>query len=225
VSRKYRTVIPLSLLISFIGSCSTPAVGTTIPETAPTDPPAPLTIDGTIHPGEWDQAEFHEMSDGSELYLLQEGDIIFLAVDGTRRDALGANIFLQKGDNVRIMHISAALGTADYEFDGESWSLIRNFDWKHRTVGNSEIALAERQAYQELESWSAPNVYTGTTNHLEMQLDLGEGAYQIAVSLLRSSTDLRFVWPDGVTDDTTKAFSDGLTETINLNPESWHQIQ
>ena len=122
------------------------------------------------------------------------------------------------------MHISAALGTAEYNWDGEKWSLIRNFDWQHRTLGNGDLALAEREAYYKEEGWSAPNARTGTANNLEMQLKLASGKQRLAVSLIRSSSNIRTVWPADLGDDTETPFSDGLPINLSVEPDKWYLI-
>jgi hypothetical protein len=191
-------------------------------ENTPT--PSPLVIDGSIQPGEWDEAEHFTTSDGSDLYLLREGDLLYLAVDGSTTRTLGGNIFLAQGERVRIMHISAALGTAEYHQDGENWSIVRNFEWKHRLSNNSEAALAERQVYQDQEGWSAPNANTGTPDHLEMQIELGTKPNQMAISLFRSYSNTRLLWPDGISDDAGETFSDGLPASLDLDPNTWYLI-
>lgn len=218
-------VMSLILLILTSG-CRSVITETSLPEPTPenTPTPSPLTIDGTIYSGEWDLAERYHLTDSSNLYLLQKGDSLYLAVEGSTSHMLGGNIFLAQGDMVNILHISAALGTAEYIHDGESWSLVRNFEWKHRTSNNSEAALAERQAYQDLEGWSAPNANTGTPNHLEMQILLGSEPAYLRLSLFRSNSNTRLVWPAENPDDSGKTFSNGLTSSLYLEPENWYHI-
>lgn len=214
------------LLLILISGCRSIITETPLPEPTPenTPTPSPLEIDGTIYPGEWNLAESNQLTDSSNLYLLQSGDILYLAVEGSTSHLLGGNIFLAQGDTVRILHISAALGTAEYIQDGESWSLVRNFEWKHRLANNSEVALAERQAYQDLEGWSAPNANTGTPNHLEMQIRLGKEPARLAISLFRSNSNNRLVWPDDINDDSGNTFSGGLPPSLYLEPENWYHI-
>ncbi len=214
----------LVLILSFGSSCRNTAAETLLPDVTQQSTLATRAIDGTIHPGEWSDADTYKISNGSDLYLLRKDQTLYLAVIASTPGTLGANIFLSRDDQVTIMHISAALGTAKYKWNGEVWSLIRNFDWQHRRVGNGELALAEREAYLEKEGWTAPNARTGTANHLEMQIQLSEEQVWIAVSLIRSSSNLRIVWPTELGDDTGTAFSDGLPDTLSVELESWFLI-
>jgi hypothetical protein len=210
-------LFPLALVAA---ACGKPDIAALLPESSPTPSPSPLVIDGTINPGEWSAAESYEMTGGGDLFLLREGEMLYLAVSGSRPGVLGANVYVSRGDQVWILHISAALGTAEYTRQGESWSLVRNFYWQCRTVGNDQAAVDEREAYFEAEGWSAPNARTGVSNHLEMQLKIQPDT-RLAISLLVPSAVVPFVWPRGVEDDTGKTFSSGLKPEMDLQPESW----
>ena len=218
------TIIPIAvLLVTLICACSPGTKDVQILEdTPPPMQPTPI-LDGIHSPDEWSPGEEFELSDGSTLYYFKVGDWLFLGIQGASPGALGGNIFLHQDNLVRILHISAALGTAEYIPEGESWSRIRDFDWKHRSTGNGEAALAERQAYLEVEGWTAPNAWTGTPQHLETQILLQPGA-RIAVSLFNSDLPERVVWPVGLQDDTSTTFPDGLPEVLIFAPESWHLI-
>ena len=217
-------LLPSMILILLVSSCGTPDLETPVYEEVLEKTPTLLVIDGTISPGEWSEAETYEFSSGSDLYLLRKDQTLYLAVIGSTPGILGANIFLYQDGQVQIMHISAALGTAEYERDEDNWSLIRNFDWQHRSVGNGELALAEREAYFETEGWSAPNARTGTANHLEMQLHLESEEQRIVISLIQSYSDIRIVWPTDLEDDTGTPFSDGLPTSLSVMPDNWYSI-
>jgi hypothetical protein len=216
---KYLLIFLFSLAL--IGSaCEKPDASQLFPDFTPTPSPSPLIIDGIIYPREWSAAERYEIPGGGDLFLLREGEMLYLAVSGSRPGVLGANVYLDRGDQVWILHISAALGTAEYTRQGDSWSLVRDFDWQCRTVGNDQAALQERAAYFDAEGWSAPNARTGVSNQLEMQIQLQPDT-RLAISLLVPSAVVPFVWPQGLEDDTGKTFSSGLKPELDLQPESW----
>jgi hypothetical protein len=150
--------------------------------------------------------------------------MLYLAVKGSSPGILGANVYLFQEKIIRIMHISAALGTAEYIQEDGSWSLSRNFDWKHRLTGNGDAALTERENYFNEEGWAAPNARTGQANHLEMQILVQSGS-KIAISLIDPGSNDRIVWPAGLDDDTGMVFSTGLPTEINLEPDGWHLIE
>jgi hypothetical protein len=211
------------ILVLFASSCQSSEIVIPPPEASPTVTSSPITIDGTIFPGEWSQGSAFEFPDSSQLFLIKEAETLYLAVIGSRPGTLGGNIFLSREDKAQILHISAALGTAEYLRVGEGWSLERNFDWQNRTVGNGEAALEERKAYLEAEGWTAPNALTGVANHLEMQIELEPGT-RIAVSLYRPGSQTMIVWPAGLEDDTGQVYSDGLPLTLFLETDKWFQI-
>ena len=104
----------ISLLLFGCGGTAVPAIETTVPPTITPQTSQP-TIDGTLSPGEWDTAVVEYLSDGSELLLIQDNDNFYLGVRSVTPEMIGANVFIADGEQVRILHTSAALGTAVYQ--------------------------------------------------------------------------------------------------------------
>ena len=104
----------------------------------------PPAIDGTLSPGEWDDAAIELLSDGSELLLMHADGYLYLGIRSATREAFATNIYVEDNDQVRILHASAALGTAIYQQGTDSWEQTRAFDWKCRGSSNSEAAAAAR---------------------------------------------------------------------------------
>jgi hypothetical protein len=77
--------------------------------------PAP-TVDGKIDDGEWAGATTHRLEGGGDLRLLKRGDFLYVAVHGAATGL--ASLCAAKGDTVRILHASAAIGEARYERRG-----------------------------------------------------------------------------------------------------------
>jgi hypothetical protein len=187
---------------------------------------API-IDGALSPGEWDTAVLENLSDGSELFLMQDGDYLYLAVRSVMPEMIGANVFIADGNQVRILHTSAALGTAVYQQNDDTWQKTHDFDWQCRSTGDSTSAQAERAAYLLENGWLAANSRMGTPNELEYQIKLPSAPpYRIAVSVFRSSVpDERVIWPHSLTDATTRPNPGGLPAEMDFALEQWATFQ
>lgn len=196
----------------------------------PTDQaPDPATgfpeIDGIISPGEWDHARVEAFSDGSELLLLQNGSTLYLAIRSGTPEMIAANVFIQRGDTIKILHTSAALGTAIYQKNDTAWQQTQNFSWCCRKTGNGEAVRSERAAFLERESWVAAISPTGTPNELEFQIELEGESVQLAVNILRSSNpDEKVVFPVGLDDDCSLPTPGGLPSEMYFSPENWLNI-
>jgi hypothetical protein len=187
--------------------------------------PAPL-IDGTISPGEWDQAWQGKLADSSELFLLHEEGFLYLAVRSSTPDMIVGNVHLQRGDEIFILHTSAALGTGVYQEQEAGWKLIRDFAWCCRMTGQSETARTEREAFLQAEGWTGINSRVGSPNELEYKIELRENELRLALSVLRATeTDVKIPWPADLMDDVIRLTPGGLPEWMDFSPEDWVTIQ
>ena len=186
----------------------------------------PPTVDGVLSPGEWDAAVVEPMSDGSELLLMHGDGYLYLGVRAATDEMVAANVFLETVGRVRIMHASAALGTANLEEAGDRWERTRAFDWTCRSTSSSDAAVAEREAYLAEEGWMAANSRMGTPNELEYRILAPDDPIVLAVSIMRtSSPDERHTWPVALDDDTTTPTSGGVPDEMLFQPGTWGKVK
>ena len=187
------------------------------------DPP---TIDGILESDEWERAAVETLCDGSELLFTRADDYLYLGIRSITSEMIGANIYLEGSDQINILHTSAALGTAIYRQEADSWQQIQDFDWRCRDTANSADAQAERSAYLQENHWLAANSRIGASDELEVQIKLTDDLQHLAVSMFRSSTpDERAFWPPTVDDDCIKPFPGGLPTVLQFTPEHWATLQ
>jgi len=185
----------------------------------PGDPPL---IDGSLEPGEWDQSTTVFFADGSELKLIKAEGYLYLGVNAKGEEMVAANVFLQQGNTVKILHTSAALGTAFFDYGEGSWQLIQDFSWSCRNTGDSDSAKEERALFLEQEDWVAANSRMGNPQELEYQILITGETQILAVSLLRSSDpNEKIPWPANLADDVMLPTPGGFPETLNFNLEDW----
>jgi hypothetical protein len=214
-----------------LSSTNTPALAPPTPTITATRLPTisipeitglPPNLDGDIDPGEWDQATSEFFADGSELLLMQTGDILYIAIRASTQQMIVGNIYLQRGDQISIMHASAALGTAIYAREDQSWMQTQNFNWRCRAVGFNEEAISERDAFLQEEGWLANNSRMGNFNELEYQIKIGNGITALAVVFLQNQNP--HPYPAGLDDDSVQLFSGGIPEEMRFSTELWAPI-
>jgi len=186
------------------------------------------TIDGSISPGEWDEAAVVTLTDGSDLLLMYVDDYLYLGIRSNTPEMIGANIYVEDSGKIEILHTSAALGTAVYQQggdswqQGESWQQIEGFDWQCRNSSLSAAAQAERANYLLENHWLAANSRMGEPNELEYQIEMTGATPRIAVSVFRSSTpDERAFWPLTLDDDCIKPNPGGMPTELHFSLEQW----
>lgn len=185
----------------------------------------PLAIDGTISPGEWGSAGVETFSDGSELFLMHYEGYLYLGIRASTPEMIGGNIFIDRGDEIAILHSSAALGTAVYEKGNDGWQRSQEFVWRCRRTDSSETALAERDAFLRGEHWVAANSRMGTPHELEYQIEMTSETLRLAVIFIRASNpELKIPWPNDLDDDSIKPTLDGMPAQLHFEPDRWATI-
>ena len=164
------------------------ATTTTVPRgTAP-------VLDGVLSEGEWCDALTIQLNADERLLLKHADGYLYLGVQATVL-ALPTPLVV-RGDEVRALHASAALGTAVYVRSGDVWNLRQGYVWQCRTLGFSEFAMAERAKFLEQQGWLGTIAYLGEPSQCEYQIAWGDGPLTFLFLLLVGPEPLRFVsWP------------------------------
>lgn len=188
--------------------------------------PAP-TIDGVLAPGEWDNALRARFSDGSTLLFMQDGTYLYLGVRAPVSAVGVVSVCLDRGQEVAVLHSSAALGTAIYEPSGEQWNPTRTFSWECRETDDGPAARRARQSFLEHEGWLANNGNTGTPGQIEFQIAMPAGTLRMAVAYVGPLSEYApTYWPAGMGDDCRAAeLVRGDTPTdLRFRPEGWMTV-
>ena len=163
-------------------------------------PGNPPTLDGTLSPGEWDSARREKFSDGSELLLMQNGGYLYLGIRVNLHTIW--SVYLDRGDEIAVLHSSGSLGTAVYKRTGSGWQRTRTFAWTLQDKSNSETARQQRKQFLEQEGWLASLGTMGKPEEVEFQLAMPRGSLRLAVAFpWPPSFDKAAVWPVGLDDD------------------------
>jgi hypothetical protein len=185
----------------------------------------PPTINGTISPDEWEQAAIESFADSSELLLMLDREFLYVGIRANGPGMIAANIFIQSGDEIFILHSSAALGTAIYQQGEDGWQQTQNFIWRCRSTSHGDAAQAERDAFLQQEGWIAANGRMGTPNELEYQIKIPVGDFRLAVVYIKASPPYEKIpWPRQLADDTVKPTPGGFPDTLYFSPEQWVEV-
>ncbi len=185
----------------------------------------PPTMDGTLSPGEWDDATVEAFADGSELLLMHADGYLYLGIRSNTPEMIAGNVFVHYVDEIAILHVSAALGTAIYQQGEDNWQQVQPFIWQCRSTSLSDAAQAERDTFLQQEGWVAANSRMGTPAELEYRIKIREDILHLAVNLLRSSQpNEKISWPADLEDDCIKPTPGGLPSQLQFSPDRWATI-
>jgi hypothetical protein len=180
----------------------------------------PVVVDGVMEPDEWADALVIEICEVASLHLKHADG--YLCVGLSTQEPVVGNVLIQTGSQIRVMHSSAALGTAMYEREQAVWRRTQGFVWRCRSRILTEAALQQRQVFLEEEGWLASITYMGEVNHLEYRIADPAAIERLALVLLPASHpgDL-FIWPVDMDQD---IFPGPINTESHMAPEQWPRL-
>jgi hypothetical protein len=188
---------------------------------------APPSLDGVLGLDEWAGAYQDELSDGGELYLMHDGDYLYLGLRASGAGSGVGSVCVVRGDEVMILHSSAALGTAVYEKGETGWQQTQGFSWRCRSTSDAPSAQEERDRFLQEEGWLANNGRMGAPGEVEYRIAMPEGSLRLAVTHI-GPPDFQAVarWPPDLDDDcgNVQMLQGPIPEQAQFTPETWITI-
>ena len=189
----------------------------------------PPKIDGRFGPSEWKGATNLALSENEgEVRLLHDDNYLYIGIAGMK-PGLGS-ICVQGRTGVRILHASAALGTAAFEQEEGKWKLTRGFTWTNRDTTESPEGMADREKMIKTSGWFA-NTSRGVMTTREYQIpirpDQKELPLVIGFAAFTQNESKYSYWPatieDGCADpDLASGHTDGV---FTFDPSKWGVVE
>jgi len=184
-------------------------------------------VDGELSEGEWNDAATLELDEDTTLRLKHTDGVLYL---GLSAGSMGIpSPCIRRNEDVWVLHASAALGTAVYEKDGETWTQIRPFEWRCRERGFAESAIAAREEFLSEEGWLGTIGHLGNRRHFEFRIDLlQEVSLEILFLFLDTRSPMRLVsWPSDLS--STPVYADLVTgpipESVPFDLRGWARLE
>lgn len=158
-----------------------------------------LSLDGSL-----DAAEYGSTIHG--LHRAASHDAFWFGIANDTYSV--ANLYLDLGDELHVLHASGSLGRAVYRRDGDAWQLVSGFTWVARDPairkdgGGEAAALTERTALYQRERWMGATFRQGRDQETELVVARdypGLGRARMAASWLSGPGDQEraATWPEG----------------------------
>lgn len=189
------------------------------------------TLDGDLAPGEWAAARRIGVPDSLAVYLMRDSRYLYVAVR-THFPSVGS-LCVRRGDTVRVLHASAALGTAVYARDSAAWRLVTPFAYRVRERDLSPGALRSRAEFLASDGWVATTAYMGSrVSALEfrIRLDLLDPADRrlgiASRNMSNRDPEVRTLPPglaDGCADPALVAGD--APATLSFDPATWFRLR
>jgi hypothetical protein len=141
-----------------------------IAQTAGSAPPAQtVTLDGRVDEAEWKAASSRPLEGGGTVRLMFGDNLLYVGIRGPAEGT--AHVCVGSGDEVRILHVSAAVGSALFRQAGGSWTLQSPFSWSLRETALTGAPAAARTAYLQKEGWVGTVSRMGRETDRELIID------------------------------------------------------
>ena len=182
-------------------------------------------LDGVVNAHELEGAAVHEIP-GGELFLRRSGQILDVAI---RTSPLSvASLCLAAGNEVHVLHASAALGAVTYRRRDATYVSSENFEWGMREQGMDEQTQSLRQRYFADHGWVASTMRMGTRGQVEMRIDLDRlppGPVHVALGLMSEDGSVSG-WPR---ERAGECANQGLVSgsppaSLEFSPDNWPRV-
>lgn len=178
-------------------------------------------VDGTAGEDEW-KAAWRSTQRDTTLLLLHDGEDIYAAVKSPVIAI--TSIYVARGDELKILHASAAIGEAVYRRDSAGeWRLQTKFGFTR--YKSSEDILARGKTFFDDHGWLSSHMRLGAPGDTEFRLR-GRSLDGARVAVTYYDPERRnvlFAYPQGLTGDVVAhEIQAGYTpEVLKIQPESW----
>jgi CubicO group peptidase (beta-lactamase class C family) len=174
-------------------------------------------VDGVIEPNEWSGAVTTTMDDGSEVFWAHSAGDLYVAVETERGGS--KNLLIAEADRIRILHSSAALGSAEYQLVEGEWHLVRDFAWCCRDGIDGSGAGALFAA----EGWLASMASDGPHEQVEFRVEWPQDGALVALSHVPASSAAAF-WPLWLGDAAKGALTGARQEVETFDVSRWVKL-
>jgi len=185
-------------------------------------------IDGKVDRKEWRISTRVQLTrNQGYAMLMHDEEYLYVALVGTN-PGIGS-LCIRSGKGVRVLHASAALGTAAFELDENGkWKMTRGFNWSNREVSDVRVATAERNTMLSKSNWFA-NTSATASREREYQLKIGnakELAMVLAFVTYTPKEQKVNYWPERILDDCGDVeLASGYTDReYKFEPDTWGTI-
>ncbi|HYC58904.1 MAG TPA: hypothetical protein VEK79_04990 [Thermoanaerobaculia bacterium] len=189
---------------------------------------SPPKVDGTILPLEWRGAARVPLADNmGHAMLMHDGNFLYVALVGAK-PGIGS-VCARGRTGVRVLHASAALGTAAFEPEKGKWRMTRGFTWSNRDTGSSPEATADRQKFLSTDGWFA-NTSHAAAPQREYQIPIrGQREVPIVLGFLSFTPEEQkfYYWPSDLEDDCADpGLASGFTDReFKFDPSKWGVLE
>lgn len=130
-----------------------------------------IVTDGKIGIAEWREAQEFSLMGGGKIFFKYDGALLHVGVRGSEKGWCHLYLSEGAGDEIRVLHASAALGAVVYSRStSDLWQPENSFVWNLREKVFDEQTVQNLAVYLAENGWKANNNNIGGGNEIEFSI-------------------------------------------------------
>lgn len=201
----HKNLIVLSaLILSFLGVLDLSAQEKNADKIKLKKITANVVTDGKIEAAEWRGAAEFPLAGGGKIFFKFDGEFLHVGVNGLEKGWCHLYLTENRGEKIRVLHASAALGAVVYRRSAKDlWQPEKPFAWNLRETILNEKTEKKLDDYLAENGWMANNNNLGSGNEIEFSIKIEKEKrknYKLAAVYTSDGKKVQF-FPTALTGD------------------------
>jgi hypothetical protein len=185
-----------------------------------------IQIDGVMGKDEWQGAEKWLSGDGYKLLIKKDKETLYGVMTGDNK--FWAHLYLSDNLFVKVMHVSAALGSVEYKRENKLWHTTDTFNYQVRDKVYNSNTEAAMLIYYAAHGWVANNNNLGSSKTIEFKVNIKEWKGPLYFACVMADHDKKLHrFPATLNDNTVlpRLVQGHAPDPLSFDPAKWKRIK
>lgn len=185
-----------------------------------------IRIDGIMGQSEWQGAEEWLFKDGYKLLIKRDKETLYGVI--TSENKYWAHLYISDNSLIKVMHVSAALGTVDYKRKNKIWLTTDTFNYQIRDKVYNSNTEAAMLIYYAAYGWVANNNNLGSGKTIEFKVNIKEWKGPLYFACVMANYNMKLHgFPAKLNDNTklSRLVQGNSPDSLRFEPGTWKRIK
>ena len=192
-------------------------------------------IDGFIRNKEWQKSKKYNFYGGDSIFFMKSDDTLFIAIKG--QSGGFTSMGFSNGNQIKILHASTGLITAEYQKTNSNWQLLYGFKEPLKKTGvkfprnNERLGEIYKESHMEQFGWYANLIEMGKPNETEFIIPISclpEESLFFSVVFYQIKSEIKKArFPEHLYDGmlNQELISGSAVNELEFDVESWFSLK
>lgn len=185
-----------------------------------------IRIDGIMGQQEWQGAEEWLSKEGYKLLIKRDKETLYGVITG--KNKYWAHIYISDNSLIKVMHVSAALGSVEYKRKAKRWLTTDTFSYQVRDKVYNSNTEAAMLIYYAAYGWVANNNNLGSSKTIEFKVNINEWKGPLYFACVMANYDMKLNgFPVNLNDNTMlpRLVQGNAPDSLSFDPGKWKRIK